>query len=1851
MIKKSNFKKILATASAFAFVAGVSTNALGADGDKFSRPATNNATFGKGTTDFYNGGGGAAIFSDGFNFINAMVDDKGGADLATETSAKNINSFNVYGHDGKTLKIDVEGGSLGSVYNIITQAAEDQVAAVNPANAAAGTNLGSLLKLQFGGNHTETLTGTGGIINGFDIPSYDYSALGEINFDNKDAKLNIKADTGQSITLANATVVNGDGGASVLDVDTDLVVKSETFASIRKFDIDSGKRLTFDVSAGITRTVNSTYQFGDADSTLEFKIDTSAADRTITLSSNVKTSTDRGTIIVNNTGVGSVNITDTSLATTIGESNSNRLAKLQIEGKGDINFGDGLRVFAKDALINNTATTAFEAVYDAGDNSSLKFGDIGTVKFKGTANIALVDFAGKNATIEIVGDKTLTGTIKADAGNATIAGTLRFTGAGGGGVANTANTAGTLTLIEVATNDGVAVSVGGANGAKATTLKMNGANGDSLAQLDATFTGNVSFNSEDAYGDTVHLGTAAAAVIEGSVATANNKKGNILVNSYGATITGDIGTVDAALNDVHANAGTLILTGTNSVGHEYYSKTFSFTGTDGQITVNKDGGHLIAGGNANGVGFVATADNDGAIVFKQGGEITGVIGHKGSHAIGLVEANCANKVVTVGAGDHHVKKFEAIAGAGFKFANVANTTGGIDASGAGGGAGTTLEFEGKSKVTGAVGATNPFESITVSSTNAADIVEFEDASIRATDLKIAGAGGVKFSKAGAGAVFSGKITVKNDGTVDFSTANQTGKSDGIDIAGAGIVKFAGKLEMTANNGIVMKHNDATLRVYGADDTSARTITGAITANAADNGKIEIAADVASNTVEFAGAIGDTDGDKRVGSLTLSKDVTSEVTLSEDTHIGTVHFNDSEATLKLANKAYKFNEVKTEVDSKNKLLTNGNATISASDGKALNIGAPDKKLESLTFAANSDELTLGKGVNAYFATIGDKVNHGILKLVGNNIIAGDTMDTKSLRSIEIGAANEASIVTIQGHLKAAGDITLKSDTATLVLESSIKADNINPSKDGTGALKLANNDTDSTITGNVGGAGVAFGKIEFAGTKGVTFAGDVTAQENSKIEFSSAPAATVKFSGKANDFGKAEFIGNEDATHTIDFGSNDITLEKASAEATSKQLNFKVDAGKTITIQTAKSAGLNITGGKLNMNLEGAVINTAGASGGTNLPEIKFTKSGTITAGTYAKDLTILDDQVASLGGTINLSGNDGFKLDAGNSAVEFLDNAIIDSTIKAAGTNFGVVTFKGNTTINKAIGESSTAKVRTVIFSDKAGDKAKLYANINATNFNTKKGNIYVGRDVTINSGTINTSSTIFDLNENILSFNGGGAMTITGDNTINASVTNVSQKGEVEGGKISVGSGYRINYQNAKFTIVIDDADDGRPVGGASRTYTLLKHNSDYDVLGKDQIVGLRGKHLMTSWERDRIYTSGIRLVQKDNAKDVMQKALEEVGFLNETSSINTDSLALAAPGSQGYRLVETMAKVIEQKDGTSKKSDLEKISVDLENKTAGTEVIANIANGFSAGSLSRLDTIQTQVAAAAGDEDYKYGSWLNPFFTMSDQKSRDVLTAYKDKSLGTSIGIDTKLANDIVLGASFGIGNTEVKYKDVKSGDKTDVESYAFSIYGIKQISDYWTLSSVITSAFNTIKNDTKKVSGAGTRESVEGNYKAMSFNGELLATYSQDMGGVVVSPMGGLRYTKVNSSGYKETGSTNGQNLDISAKDYQRLEAIAGIKLYVPDIDVNGLPLTPDFHASVNYDTLGKAQKQDVTLDGAGMLSSATYKAARANYNVGVGVKAEYDFWEYGLGYDMQISDKRLGHQGNFKLRVNF
>jgi len=82
-----------------------------------------------------------------------------------------------------------------------------------------------------------------------------------------------------------------------------------------------------------------------------------------------------------------------------------------------------------------------------------------------------------------------------------------------------------------------------------------------------------------------------------------------------------------------------------------------------------------------------------------------------------------------------------------------------------------------------------------------------------------------------------------------------------------------------------------------------------------------------------------------------------------------------------------------------------------------------------------------------------------------------------------------------------------------------------------------------------------------------------------------------------------------------------------------------------------------------------------------------------------------------------------------------------------------------------------------------------------------------------------------------------------------------------------------------------------------------------------------------------------------------------------------------------------------------------------------------------------------------------------------------------------------------------------------------------------------------------------------------------------------------------------------------------------------------------------VTPEVHAFVNQDLIGKTSKPTITLAGAGNLSTKSRKPIKTVFNVGLGVMANYGMMEYGAGYDADIADKRVGHTGTLKIRVNF
>jgi len=98
------------------------------------------------------------------------------------------------------------------------------------------------------------------------------------------------------------------------------------------------------------------------------------------------------------------------------------------------------------------------------------------------------------------------------------------------------------------------------------------------------------------------------------------------------------------------------------------------------------------------------------------------------------------------------------------------------------------------------------------------------------------------------------------------------------------------------------------------------------------------------------------------------------------------------------------------------------------------------------------------------------------------------------------------------------------------------------------------------------------------------------------------------------------------------------------------------------------------------------------------------------------------------------------------------------------------------------------------------------------------------------------------------------------------------------------------------------------------------------------------------------------------------------------------------------------------------------------------------------------------------------------------------------------------------------------------------------------------------------------------------------------------------------------------------------------------IVGARATGGTFDLNGLTITPEIHGFINHDLVNKNPKQEIKLGGTA-LTGKSNKPVRTSYNLGLGANAEYGMMEYGASYDANLANKRVGHQGTLRLRVNF
>ncbi len=1467
--------------------------------------------------------------------------------------------------------------------------------------------------------------------------------------------------------------------------------------------------------------------------------------------------------------------------------------------------------------INGNKAVTFTGIIGGGQPLkliTLAAGSIANINAAATVGTDGAVLTGATAQLNIGDAVVFTGKVTGAAPNN---GILNFAGAGE--VTLQAGNGNALKEIRASGAGIVALSHAGAV-AQAETLTIANA-GTTDVQLAGGFTGAVKYTANG----TVTLD--AGKTITGAITTTSNTdaigtNGGILIAKAAGAVVGAIGTAANRLDTVQVTGAGILDVDANA----HYARQFLLKNAGAIIRVDANG--KLTGN------VVANANLDGQIVFKGAGEIVGTIGNPAGNAIAKVEANGAG-IVKIGAGAHKIITLDLKnAGSIFEFANGAEITGKIQNTQ--GGANGVVNFTGSGKITGTTGAAGLAALATVNlNGDANSVVQFGD-----------------------------KITAANINTVNGGTLELNGAAAGNDIVGA--------LNLTANGGRLLitgdeAHNLKAITTVGNKGTV--TITNAVGAAGA-------------RLIKFEGQIGDRANANSLKLFQLDSGangvngVTAQfITAAADSQITAIEIGAGGGVLEFAQAGggatYKIGGI-TAINNKGILkITTGTTFQSAANNAAVTFGTNDAKLHKVLIEDNQT-LTVDDGISIYATTVHGATNATgqVLTFIGNSTFSAAGVNANRIVTINVNGG-AGKVVKLLDVTDISGNATVAAN-GTLEIANSFTAGNLRGAGGGNGTVRFTNGAA-MNVTGTVG-AGASLAEIEFKGGD-VNFANAVTHAAGKGFTFTSDTATTVTFTDVATNVGDNNFVNNSanGIKHTVVLKNALTTFNAVQLAAdAAKQINFQLGNGVDAKITGATVAlGANFTTdtatkGQLELNAANVVINSAGAFG-KNLAKVQFTLDGGITNGLFAEQVIVAAAKTATLGGRI-LSGN--FSLAADNSKVILSNGAIVDAAITATVPSKGLVEFAGGATLNEDIGTGN--KVASVTFADDAKavtDVTRFVANLNADNISAdaialRTGTIKLSKNITLNGATT-VASTPFALGDKKLTVAAGNTLAFSGNNNIAFDVT--ANGDAVTGGQI-VSLGVLEYAAGTEITVKPNDANNARPTAGNTRKFTLI---SSAAVVAAGKTLDITkvtvddSLNVFTKWTPSLDANGGILLVQKDNAEQVLLDLLGSTA--DEADKANIKSLSNAAQGTDAAKIMDLIQSL---KDSSNKlvQAKVDETLDRLPPVSTVSDAVESTAGAVSMGLSQRMTNlagsqgtpVQSRTVAssdaamsgiAAGDDHARFGAWVSPFFGKTTQKERKGAAGYKSDSYGASFGFDTRANDDMIIGGAVTVANNEMKHKNFKSGDKTKISSMMFSIYGMQQITDSWFAHGVATFGSNDVKNSEKRVSGLTTYDAVTGKYTSMSFNGEAMFGYNFLTEQVTFTPMAGLRYSRVNDGGYKESGSTTGQNLDVNTKASNKLEIVAGARVAGGTFDMNGMTVTPEIHGFVNHDLIGKNPKQTLGLAGTNGLAVKSNKPVKTTFNVGLGVNVAYNMMEYGAGYDAEIATKRLGHQGTLKLRVNF
>jgi cytoskeletal protein CcmA (bactofilin family) len=761
-------------------------------------------------------------------------------------------------------------------------------------------------------------------------------------------------------------------------------------------------------------------------------------------------------------------------------------------------------------------------------------------------------------------------------------------------------------------------------------------------------------------------------------------------------------------------------------------------------------------------------------------------------------------------------------------------------------------------------------------------------------------------------------------------------------------------------------------------------------------------------------------------------------------------------------------------------------------------------------------------------------------------------------------------------------------------------------------------------------------------------------------------------------GTANFSKND--VETGNFGSSALPLALATFTGTGNTINGSVYV-QTMTVAAGASANINspvvqTTNGVVlqgagavvsfggNSTINSAVTTTANNTGTVNygdnvtqngnigsnsnaLSTVNYNGGNTLTGSLYAQTVNIETGKTVNFNGPLVRTSNQ-LQYQGAGSTAHFAAGVNVSGPITTAVPENGNTIFDGNVVLNATIG-NALARTGNTTFTANNTQTLVFNQDIYSNTINICDATLNLTANRTLD-GSSSFNGTTINFGQNTLTL-GGGNSAFTGSPVFNVYFNNSDNSHlELSQSLVFAAMAPRIGSTldlTGVTLLTFNINDQSAPPPPEGRIYYFYLPQDLTNILyTADDKVTVNSNNMFATW----YYDNGILYQISDIAGGI--GAIIGSPVSNQTAS---NALLMAYPGLAGDALdfLNDVMYLASNGDIDGARTALLQV---LEAINPTDMVMIDALSDLSELVENRTDNVRFSDfllqagIAAAGDNKIKedYSVWFEPFYSKSFQKTQTMQAGYNANAAGATFGVDTNIHDDTLIGAAVSFLKSKIRYKDIKAGNKSQIDSWIGTLYGMHEIRDQWFVQGILSLGTNKVDNTKPRING----EIARGKYRATSYGAEAYAGYKWAFAEhTVLTPIVGAKYSRFDAENYTETQTTF-LNLKVKKKAYNKVEFKVGGKLD-SQIQFCGCTVTPQVSAFVNYDASHKATKALVTLEGfpGPYAPYVGKKPTRTIYNPGAALAITKGPMEYELSYDYKFAKKWQSHQGSVKVRAKF